>query len=104
MTEEQEEDLDLVERTPHAFRGEKWLAAARRLDEAGIEYVPGHRYYAASNLHNLHKGQIVKKSEQDPTPIYTETLKDHPESLFSKQAEAPEEVHVGEPAEEVHVR
>jgi hypothetical protein len=41
--------------------------------------------------------------QQDPTPIYTATVKDHPE-LFSKPTEAVEEVHVGEPADEVHVR
>jgi hypothetical protein len=38
------DDLDLVERTPHAFRGLAWLAAAKRLDAAGISYSPGARY------------------------------------------------------------
>ncbi|ASR84140.1 hypothetical protein SEA_WHEELBITE_49 [Arthrobacter phage Wheelbite] len=42
-----QEDLDLVESTPHAFRGVAWLNATQRLDAAGIPYTPGARYYSA---------------------------------------------------------
>jgi hypothetical protein len=44
LTEPQRWDLDLVERTPHAMRGESWVRAAKRLDQAGIPYSPGSRY------------------------------------------------------------
>jgi hypothetical protein len=54
-------------------------------------------------IYRQERTTMTTSPKADPTPIYTETVKDHPE-LFSKQAEAPEEVHVGEPADEVHVR
>jgi hypothetical protein len=47
---------------------------------------------------------FVTTEPKDPTPIYTETVKDHPELFGAKPTEAVEEVHVGEPADEAHVR
>lgn len=48
-----QEDLDLVECTPHAMRGEKWVRASVRLDKAGISYSPGSRYNAEPSFEKI---------------------------------------------------
>ena len=50
-------------------------------------------------IYRQEKRTHMTTQKTDPTPIYTETVKDHPE-VFN----APAVVHVGEPADEVHVR
>jgi hypothetical protein len=60
-----EEDLDLVERTPHAFRGLQWLEATKRLDAAGIPYTPGSRYNAKSPIEKI---ELAPTAQKESTP------------------------------------